>query len=478
MKLRTLLAPAALVVLAVVLLGPTRSARAGFTTNGIKLVPSYTFYWILDNFSDPESNDNLAHDPNVPGANGAALAIRKAAIEWCSGTYGDGSGDPTQPNLGDGGSRLDFWFGGLTSSPGGAFQSHCSALSGAGGCTPGILAFSTLLPAGSVESFLMRFCDAGYVFADGPSQILPNEYDLQSVAAHEFGHLAGLGHTTPDCGDAPTMSPTILPGDVSNRSIEAEDIAGVQAVHGVQPANDPVITGVSVDGSGNLVVSGANFFSPQTLVRLTTAYPSSTIVGAYAAPQNNGTLLTIPLPAIAASGDVVALRVDASLAPQDISAPFPFQLPTGTGAPTFYCTPRASSIGCVTTITTTDPLAQPISGAADYSVIAVDVHGFKPGLMFFGLSGPAAIFPWAGGYLCMNPPLVRGLIQVSGGSGPNSCDGSFTQVVNDGGAYSPYLDQGPGFATWFQWWYREPDNGSGLLGTALSDAVEIVYGGP
>ena len=160
---------------------------------------------------------------------------------------------------------------------------------------------------------------------------------------------------------------------------------------------------------------------------------------------------------------------------QDSTRPLAAQ---GSVNPVFYCTGRATSIGCLASITTTNVVGQPVSGANDYSVIATGVHGFKPGLMFFGINGPAAIFPWAGGYLCMNPPLGRGVIQLSGGSSPVSCDGLYAQVVNDGGAFHPMLDQGPGVATWFQYWYREPMNGAGALGTGLSNAVELVYAGP
>jgi len=138
-----------------------------------------------------------------------------------------------------------------------------------------------------------------------------------------------------------------------------------------------------------------------------------------------------------------------------------------------YCTAKTSSAGCIASVTTNMPSVQPTSGAGDYSVIANGVQGFKPGIMFFGVNGPAAI-PFSGGTLCMNPPLGRAPIQLSNGTGPATCDGMFTQNVNDG-SVSPNLDQGPGTSNWCQFWNRDPDNGAGVLGTQLSNAIQLDY---
>jgi len=146
----------------------------------------------------------------------------------------------------------------------------------------------------------------------------------------------------------------------------------------------------------------------------------------------------------------------------------------GPSGPTFYCTPKTSSNGCVTTLTTTDPAAQPVSGASDYDVAALSVKGLANGIFFFGINGAAAI-PFAGGTLCMNPPLGRLMIQSASGSGPLACDGKLSNVINDGGATSPNLDRGAGTSNWLQAWYRDPMNGVGASGSALSDALEVTY---
>lgn len=141
---------------------------------------------------------------------------------------------------------------------------------------------------------------------------------------------------------------------------------------------------------------------------------------------------------------------------------------------TIYCTPKASSAGCVTSIATTDLASGPVSGAGDYAVTATSVQGGKAGVLFASSSGAAAI-PFVDGVLCASPPLKRGPLVFSGGSGPASCDGAYGQVVNDGAVIPLGLDAGPGNSGWYQWWYRDPQNGPGQLGTALSNAVELGF---
>ena len=142
--------------------------------------------------------------------------------------------------------------------------------------------------------------------------------------------------------------------------------------------------------------------------------------------------------------------------------------------PLVYCTPKTSSAGCSAAIGTSDLASQPQSGASDYAVTAVDVQGQKAGLLFAGFSSSAAL-PFNGGTLCAAPPLKRGPIQFSGGTAPGSCDGSFSTIVNDGAVAPLGLDAGPGQPAWYQYWYRDPQGGSGALGTALSNAVQLEF---
>ena len=142
--------------------------------------------------------------------------------------------------------------------------------------------------------------------------------------------------------------------------------------------------------------------------------------------------------------------------------------------PSTYCTAKPSSAGCSAVIQASDPNNQPVSGAGGYSVDAALVHSFKSGILFAGISGPAAI-PFSGGTLCVAPPNKRGPLINSGGSVPNVCDGSYATFVNDGLVIPFGLDAGAGNSAWYQYWYRDPANGSGSLGTALSNALQLDF---
>jgi len=142
--------------------------------------------------------------------------------------------------------------------------------------------------------------------------------------------------------------------------------------------------------------------------------------------------------------------------------------------PSVYCTAKASSAGCVAAIATSAPGAQPVSGAGGYSVTATDVQGLKNGLLFAGVNGAAAL-PFNGGTLCMNGPLKRGPIFGSGGTGPDDCTGSYSTEINDGMIVPFGLDAGSGNSGWYQYWYRDPNNGAGNFGTALSNAVQLDF---
>ncbi len=141
--------------------------------------------------------------------------------------------------------------------------------------------------------------------------------------------------------------------------------------------------------------------------------------------------------------------------------------------PETYCTAKASSVGCLAAIAASSA-SQPVSGAGGYSVDATGVHSFKNGLVFVGISGPASI-PFGGGTLCVTPPTKRGPLVNSGGSAVNVCDGTYSTVVNDGVIVPAGLDAGSGNSAWYQYWYRDPANGAGSLGTALSDGIRLDF---
>ena len=134
--------------------------------------------------------------------------------------------------------------------------------------------------------------------------------------------------------------------------------------------------------------------------------------------------------------------------------------------PTVYCTPKVNSQGCTPAIgfsgtpSATDP--------NPFDVSASMVINNKAGLIFYGVS-PASI-PFQGGFLCVQPPIKRTPVQLSGGNPPpNDCSGTFNLDFNaliQGGA--PNLTVGAKIYT--QYWSRDPQSSST---TSLTDALEF-----
>ena len=88
-----------------------------------------------------------------------------------------------------------------------------------------------------------------------------NEFDLESVAVHEFGHALGLGHSAVATA---TMFPTVTAGSTGNRTLDADDIAGAQALYGVQVTGSPTISTISpgngwIGGGDRVTLTGTNF---------------------------------------------------------------------------------------------------------------------------------------------------------------------------------------------------------------------------
>lgn len=71
------------------------------------------------------------------------------------------------------------------------------------------------------------FWDGAFTFFAGTSGCSGGFY-IEDIAAHEFGHALGLGHST--LAQA-TMYPSTSACNVQNRSLDADDIAGAQALY-------------------------------------------------------------------------------------------------------------------------------------------------------------------------------------------------------------------------------------------------------
>lgn len=278
-------------------------------------------------FSDSSANDNTQIHSQFPGYDGAELAIWKAAVEWSSEPHGNGSGDPTQSQLGSGGANFDPSWQGNATQVGGPDSNVHSPLSGSSG---GVLAYcETPISNG----WRIRYYE-GWNWDDGPGSSI-NGWDLQSVATHEYGHAVGLGHSS--VGGS-TMWPSIGGGTTAQRSIGPDDIAGLQAAYGVKSASKPHIAQVVVDASGLVTITGANFASTGNEVRFTQAGSGGdgTPVKALGIPSTqNGTRIELGawpyfVPSNAGPGDV--LVTNGGSAHSDLSNAFPIDItPSGGG---------------------------------------------------------------------------------------------------------------------------------------------------
>jgi hypothetical protein len=92
-----------------------------------------------------------------------------------------------------------------------------------------------------------RIIDADIVFWDGGFQFFAgstgcsNGFYIEDIAVHEFGHALGLGHSA---SNNATMFPSVSSCSTRNRTLDADDIAGVVALYPPQVVAAP--TGLRV----------------------------------------------------------------------------------------------------------------------------------------------------------------------------------------------------------------------------------------
>jgi hypothetical protein len=76
------------------------------------------------------------------------------------------------------------------------------------------------------------FWDGAFRFFAGSSGCTGSGFYIEDIAAHEFGHALGLGHST---STNATMYPSVSSCNAGNRTLDADDIAGVRALYPLQP---------------------------------------------------------------------------------------------------------------------------------------------------------------------------------------------------------------------------------------------------
>jgi hypothetical protein len=75
------------------------------------------------------------------------------------------------------------------------------------------------------------FWDGGFTFFAGTSGCTGGFY-IEDIAAHEFGHALGLGHSTVS---GATMYPSVSSCNTGNRTLDPDDISGVRSLYPPPP---------------------------------------------------------------------------------------------------------------------------------------------------------------------------------------------------------------------------------------------------
>jgi hypothetical protein len=295
---------------------------AAFSTIGGSLGTLQRDFRVFNNFTDVTANNNTTPQTAFPGQLGAVMAIWKGHVEWASEPYagtGAWDGASSNPVLGSGGANFDNTFQGLNTSSGGTNDNTHSELAGSSG---GVLAFTET----PISTGWRIFYYSSWTWQDGPGSV-SSGIDLQGVACHEIGHSLGLGHSS--VGGA-TMFASISGTGTGQRSIEADDIAGIQSIYGVKSATKPHIGSLtgSKDVGGNLIINGTNFTATDNEVWFTKANGDGVPVKVLGVPSTaGGTVINVTVPAGIMDGDVLVKALGtggASLSnawPMDVGAP-------------------------------------------------------------------------------------------------------------------------------------------------------------
>jgi hypothetical protein len=456
LKILRLLPPAAASLAALVLLAPP-SAWAWVPT-GWSLDVTQRDVRVFNNFTDSQANDNQTPDANFPDRFGAEMAIWKATVEWGSELHGDGQGDPGQPGgLGSGGANFDATFQGSALVAGQVGDNTHSELPG---CAGGILAFTQSFVDGTGWRTFYYQC---WVWVDGPEQNWTPKtgyYDLQGIATHEYGHSLGLGHSSDPLA---TMFATPPSNGRTWRSLNADDVAGIQAIYGVKDPTKPIIRGASLKGSV-LTLGGSNFASGGNEIWFTQRG-----VGGDGDPVKTlavesgvgGTLLEVQVPSGAGSGDVLVYTTLGD--GETLSNAWPFaRYPVGCPAPLNYCDALPNSTGKPSVM---GAIGSQSVAANDITLISFGSPANSFGIFFY--SPTSGVLPVGDGLICLGGPFFRLAAMQADGTGRALLPLDLTLPPKPGGQITS------GSVWHFQWWYR--DIPGGPSGYNFSDALRLPF---
>ena len=432
-------------VLALLLPTPTRA----FAVFGDTLDLGQRDFRIWNNFTDPEANDNLALDPDFPGAQGAALAIWKGVAEWGSAPHGTGTTDPSQPVIGSGASNFDAFFSGYSEGPGNRNANVLSMIEGSS-----FIKAYTEIPIR--DGWRIRFYEDPWVWNDGPDTLLlggSKALDLQGVATHEYGHALGLDHSSDPTA---TMFASSANGAIDFRSIEADDIAGIQFLYGVRSPSKALITGYTLVSGGQVLIEGRGFAATDNEVwfthRAKITGPDGDPVRVTGVPSTQGgSRILVTLPDDFGPGDIAVRRP--GIRPEDLSNASPFDpRRDALSPPQSYGQGKLTSIGTTPTLTA---LTLPSATAGTFRLELRDALGS------FGLlleSENRAATPFQGGTLYLAAPLRR--VQ------PVSIQFGLASIDVD--APADLI----GRSRYYQVWFHDPGD---PLGSGLSNGVRVTF---
>ena len=421
MKITSYILPSLALGAAAILLAPSQEVMGWVAGHGEELAAeTQRDVRVYNNFSDSASNNNQASHSNWPGWDGAELAIWKAAAEWASEPFGNGTGDPLQ-TVGSGNANFDICWAGSASGPGNSNQNILSAVSS---CNSGVLAYCEIPIA---NGWRIRFCDDSWTWQDGPGN--DGGWDIQGIGCHEYGHALGLGHSA---DGAATMYPYASSPATSERSIENDDRGGLHFLYGAKSASKPRITGVSVAGS-TLTIAGSNFSATDNQVWFTNflvsdpnADPQVRVFGV--SSTGGGTQIVLNIPRGTSPGNVM-VKQDATghstlsnAYPLDIPGTLPDPVPEFTGTPTTGVAPLPVSFTDQSTGTGLSSWSWDFgdggtSNARHPSYLYVDAGTYDVSLTVTGSYGPATKIKSE--FIIAEPPIPVASATPRNGSGVN-----------------------------------------------------------
>jgi hypothetical protein len=384
---------------------------AAYSLIGGSLGTGQRDFRVWNNFSDTQANNNTVPHASFPGQTGAVMSIWKGHVEWASEPYaGTGLGDGlgSNPVLGSGGANFDNTFQGLATSAGNTNGNVHSELAGSSG---GVLAF-TETPISDGWRILYY---SGWTWHDGPASV-SSGVDLQGVACHEIGHALGLGHTN-ESGS--TMTPSISGTGTGQRSIEVDDIDGVQAIYGVKSASKPHIGGVSgtFQIASTLTISGSNFDATGNEVWFSKASSDGIPVKVTGvASSGGGTQISVTIPAGITDGDVLVKRTGTGGASLSNAWPLDIGAPAGDPPLVLSVLPATGPAGGFTEVT--------LGGTGFSGANSVTFEGV-PALSFQVLNGTTITAVTPGGAMFSTADVT-----VSDPEGVSTLSDAFTYTVN------------------------------------------------